>query len=237
MEYLKARVDRIRTRVSDDREDLIRDSRRKIAEAASALFRKKGFHQTSTADIAKEIGVSQGHLYQYILKKQDILLLMLEIAAEEYVEKLFSIPLRADSALDKLKLAITEYYKILDVHHNTTSALYSHGVDLDSKDRRILDNVEVDVTTLFKTILDQGVANGEFDELDTFVLAFNIVSLGHMWALKRNRFRGSLNVDGYIETQTRFVLTILNRRSIPAKSEKPSRPAIDKKQARATAKS
>ena len=222
MDYLKARVDQIRTRVSDDREDLIRESRRKIAAAASTLFRKKGFHQTSTSDIAKEIGVSQGHLYQYILKKQDILLLMLDIAAEEYSEKLFSIAERTESPVERLKIAISTYYHILDDHHNTTSALYSHAVDLDAKDRRILDNVEVDVTNLFKSIIDKGIEAGDFDPTDSFVVAFNIVSLGHMWALKRNRFRGLLNLDAYVEAQTQFVLKTLlagDRQERQGKSE------------------
>ena len=161
---------------------------------------------------------------------------MLEIAAEEYTARLFSIPYTTNTSIEKLKLAISEYYKILDAHHNTTSALYSHAVDLEPRDRRILDNVEVDVTNLFKAILEEGVAKGEFDELDSFVLAYNIVSLGHMWALKRNRFRGYLNVDGYIETQTRFVLTILNPRSISTKSGKPSEPAGGRKRAPVAAK-
>jgi AcrR family transcriptional regulator len=50
-----------------------RDARRQqILDAAAACFSRDGFHNTTTADIVRESGVSQGTLYLYFATKDDI---------------------------------------------------------------------------------------------------------------------------------------------------------------------
>ncbi len=40
-------------------------------------------------------------------------------------------------------------------------------------------------------------------------MAFNIVSLGHMWALKHYRFKGVMTLDAYVDAQVANVLKLL----------------------------
>ena len=55
--------------------DAQRESRRQqILDAARACFSRDGFHATTTADIVRESGVSQGTLYLYFATKDDIVL-------------------------------------------------------------------------------------------------------------------------------------------------------------------
>src|SRR5689334_17400016 len=50
-----------------------RESRRQlILDAALTCFSRDGFHATTTADIVRESGVSQGTLYLYFATKDDI---------------------------------------------------------------------------------------------------------------------------------------------------------------------
>lgn len=46
--------------------------RQEILDAALRCFSRDGFHQTTTADIVRESGVSQGSLYLYFATKEDI---------------------------------------------------------------------------------------------------------------------------------------------------------------------
>jgi len=46
--------------------------RQEILEAALRCFSRDGFHSTTTADIVRESGVSQGTLYLYFATKEDI---------------------------------------------------------------------------------------------------------------------------------------------------------------------
>jgi AcrR family transcriptional regulator len=54
--------------------DAQRESRRQqILEAARRCFSRDGFHATTTADIVRESGVSQGTLYLYFATKEDVI--------------------------------------------------------------------------------------------------------------------------------------------------------------------
>lgn len=209
MSDLKQRVAGIRSSISDGREELVQGSRRKIANAATKLFRKKGFHKTAIRDIAVEMGVSQGHIYQYISKKEDILLLMLEMAVDDYNERLFCLADTDEPPEALLRRAMQTYYTIIDRHRDKTTVLYNHTTSLDTRDRRLLDQVEVDVTRFFTALVERGVVAGNFATKDPFVVAFDIVSLGHMWALKHHRFKGVMDLDAYITRQTDVILRAL----------------------------
>jgi AcrR family transcriptional regulator len=55
--------------------DAKRETRRQqILDAARHCFSRDGFHNTTTADIVRESGVSQGALYLYFATKEDIIL-------------------------------------------------------------------------------------------------------------------------------------------------------------------
>jgi AcrR family transcriptional regulator len=45
----------------------------KIVEAARVVFGKKGYHDATMDDVAKEVGVSKGALYSYFKSKEDLL--------------------------------------------------------------------------------------------------------------------------------------------------------------------
>jgi AcrR family transcriptional regulator len=42
-------------------------------EAARVVFAKKGYHDATMDDVAKEVGVSKGALYSYFKSKEDLL--------------------------------------------------------------------------------------------------------------------------------------------------------------------
>lgn len=59
-------------------------NRSRILAAAAKLFTRKGFHGTSTRDIAAEAGVSLGNIYNHFSTKEEIFVLLLEKYEKEY---------------------------------------------------------------------------------------------------------------------------------------------------------
>lgn len=57
-------------------EILIKKRREQMVKAAVKLFQEKGFHRTTTREIAKAAGFSIGTLYEYIESKEDVLYLV-----------------------------------------------------------------------------------------------------------------------------------------------------------------
>ena len=60
------------------------DNKQRIIEAATKLFMRQGAHETSLADIAKELNISKGTLYYYYSTKSDLIFDVTDI----YMKKL-----------------------------------------------------------------------------------------------------------------------------------------------------
>lgn len=60
-------------RTSHQFEDIRKEKRHLILEAAIIIFAKKGYHAASIANIASEAGISKGLLYNYFSSKEDVL--------------------------------------------------------------------------------------------------------------------------------------------------------------------
>lgn len=63
---------------SSKREERIASRRKQILDAAARLFAERGFHLTTTRDIAGAVGVSEGTLYNYFQNKDDLLIGLLQ---------------------------------------------------------------------------------------------------------------------------------------------------------------
>ena len=76
--------------------------RRQILDAAAICFRRYGFHSSSMAQIAKEAGMSVGHIYRYFVGKEAIIAAIVRADVEDILEKMADFPL--DAANIKAKL-------------------------------------------------------------------------------------------------------------------------------------
>jgi TetR/AcrR family transcriptional regulator, cholesterol catabolism regulator len=66
---------------------LIHMKQKQIVEGAFSLFLQKGFHDTSTREIAEVCGISKGQLYHYIKSKEDIIFLTYSYVRDLWVKK------------------------------------------------------------------------------------------------------------------------------------------------------
>lgn len=68
------------------RERRVAARRAQILEAAASLFAEKGFHRTTTRDIAEAADVSEGTLYNYFDNKEDMLIgIMSTLGADQHL--------------------------------------------------------------------------------------------------------------------------------------------------------
>lgn len=204
---LHGKVKRIRSLVDDP--DLVAQNRAILIDTASKLFRANGFHSTSTRDIALHAGFSNGAIYQYILKKEDLIVLILSTVVETYEQKIYPLADSEGSPRDRLWKAVDAYYRTLDEHHAKTDLLYHNFSGFEPSTKSFLNDLEERVTSIFRTILVQGVKDGEFKPVNVVFVAHNIVSMAHMWALKRGRFRDVMSIDEYIAEQRRHLEAVL----------------------------
>jgi AcrR family transcriptional regulator len=84
------------------RERRVAARRAQILEAAARLFAEKGFHRTTTRDIAQAADVSEGTLYNYFDNKEDMLIgIMSTLGANQHLSAslIRSLPLDARNFL------------------------------------------------------------------------------------------------------------------------------------------
>ena len=63
------------------------DTRKRIVEAALALFAARGYHDTGIADILRESGVKRGSLYHYFSSKRELGLAVIDEMARLLAEE------------------------------------------------------------------------------------------------------------------------------------------------------
>lgn len=64
------------------------DRRQQILDAAQRCFKIHGFHRTTLRDIAREFGMSVGHIYNYFSNKEAIIEALVETQTQRFIDML-----------------------------------------------------------------------------------------------------------------------------------------------------
>lgn len=83
------------------------NKRERIIAAAAKLFGDKGYHDTTTAEIAESAGVAAGTIYIYFSSKEELLVAVFEEFLGTHMEKLSEGVARERTAKDKLVRLLT----------------------------------------------------------------------------------------------------------------------------------
>ena len=91
------------------KKDLTQQRREEIIEAAKRCFTARGIHATSMVDIAREFGMSTGHIYNYFPSKLAIIEEVTARGLEEFYRNTYAI----QSSLDSYEKTLKNMRKIL----------------------------------------------------------------------------------------------------------------------------
>jgi TetR/AcrR family fatty acid metabolism transcriptional regulator len=83
------------------------DKRRRILDAATSVFARKGYFAARVSEIAKKAGVADGTIYLYFRSKEDILVRLFDEVMSEHVEEAREA-VRALPSVPERLLAIAE---------------------------------------------------------------------------------------------------------------------------------
>lgn len=197
---------RIKSNIKDKK--LVDIRRQEIVNATVELFVKKGFHQTTVREIAKEFGMSMGALYDYIRSKEDILFLVCDHIHTSVSSKLKDSLVSDKGALENLKKAINDYFVIIDEIQDYILLLYQETKSLSRNAREYIFSAEKELTSIFEDILKQCIKEKSIriGNRQAKVVANNIMVLGQMWAFRRWLLHSNYSLKSYIKIQTKLIL-------------------------------
>ena len=105
------------------------DTRRKIYEAAMAMFREKGFDETTMRDIAAKAGVALGGAYYYFSSKDAIVLAFYREMQEASLSVVNEAIADKKKLKDRIRGVIDQRLKLLDPNRKFCAALFRHAPD------------------------------------------------------------------------------------------------------------
>lgn len=184
-----SRIGRRRAAAVEGNRENYQDRRTEIVGAAVALFRDRGYRQTSLADIAEAVGTERATLYYYFGSKEEILneavtpIVLGNTAIAEQIRD------SADSAPDKLRRLVTgllssyaEHYPLLYLYleenlSHVAKSREAWASEMRAVNRRYLAAIE--------GMIGDGIAAGTLRPLaDPRILAnglMGLVSWTHRW--------------------------------------------------------
>ena len=184
-------------------EQLIQTRRKQIVSAAITLFRVKGFHPTTTREIAKEAGFSIGTLYEYIRSKDDVLYLVCDSIFDEVTNKI-AVFQTADQTIEQLKQAIDVYYRLIDVMLDEFTIMYQETKSMPKEVMHYILNKELEMVSIFEKLIANSVDGLSKEEI--YVAANAIVVQGQSWAFRKWALHKHFTIGQFIEYNTNLAL-------------------------------
>ncbi|TWI59755.1 TetR family transcriptional regulator [Halalkalibacter nanhaiisediminis] len=187
---------------------LVKKRREQMIKGAVRLFTEKGFHRTTTREIAKESGFSIGTLYEYIGSKEDILYLVCDAIYDEVSDRLTQQLHTNSKGIERLKLAIAAYFQVVNDMQDEVLVMYQEAKSLPKEALPYVLQKELEMTEMIEKVIRDCVAEGVFQlsEPEIKLTAHNILVQGHMWTFRRWSIQKLFTLEEYTTLQIEQVL-------------------------------
>ncbi|MBP3952761.1 TetR/AcrR family transcriptional regulator [Bacillus suaedae] len=174
-----------------------------MVKAAVHLFTEKGFHRTTTREIAKASGFSIGTLYEYIRTKDDVLFLVCDSIYEEVQTRLQSLLTDDTKGIERLKNAITSYFQVIDEMQDEVLVMYQEVKSLPKEALSYVLEKEVEMTSMIEEVIRYCVREEVvfLTEKQVKLAAHNILVQGQMWTFRRWSIQKLYNIEDYTKLQ------------------------------------
>jgi TetR/AcrR family transcriptional regulator, cholesterol catabolism regulator len=164
-----------------------------ILEAAAQVFRQKGFHGASMADIAEAVNLQKASLYHHVSSKQEILFEILDRALELLLERISPIAHLEAPADERLRQMICEYLQILAENTDLSAVLLFEHRSLEGRQHaRHVPNRDR-FEALWREVLQDGVRTKRFVCEDIPVTARAILGIMN-WTITWYHPNGTLTI-------------------------------------------
>ena len=150
--------------------------RQQIEDAASALFRDRGYAATSVRDIAQALNLQGGSLYAHMASKEDVLWSIVLRAADAFNTEVGPQAASDRSAPLKLRQMVRGHVSVV-TSTQKDAAVFLHEWRFLSADRRAeIARRRDDYEALYRGVIEQGIDAGAFQRVDSRLTAMAILS-------------------------------------------------------------
>ena len=149
----------------------------RLMEAAAYEFAEKGFHATTTRDIASRAGLSPAGVYVHFASKEQLLFDLSERGHRAARDMLVRAVEAADNPTDALAAILGRFSQWHAEHHRIGRIVQYEFGHLTPEHRDIVLTLRKEIDAVVQSVLRDGVARGVFDLADIPVTALALTSL------------------------------------------------------------
>lgn len=189
--------------------ELVEKRRKQIIKASIRLFKEKGFHKTTTREIAKGSGFSIGTLYEYVRTKEDVLFLVYGAIYNKVHERLeMTIDYKRPS-IENLIAVVESYIRLMDDMQEEVVIMYQEMKSLKETTKEYVLEKERELVGMLKQLIRTCHPNA-ITERDAELIANNIFIQGQMWGFRRWALHKQFTLEEYTERQVYYLMRALS---------------------------
>tara|TARA_Y100001960_G_C14300844_1_gene646049 strand:- start:2 stop:607 length:606 start_codon:yes stop_codon:yes gene_type:complete len=197
-------------------ENLPKEERKsQIMEAAMRVFTQKGYSSARMDDIVAESGLSKGAIYHHYEGKKDVFLALIDHWETQTFPDFYSRSDKSRTASDTLRDFANEVIKVFKSRHYVFRAEVEFWSlsNQDDEVRKKSQELYEKIINLFELVINKGIRNKEFVEVDSRVMAIYILSVfqGINWFCIFNDKR--IKAEKFIKSSVEMVVAGLTRNS------------------------
>jgi AcrR family transcriptional regulator len=152
-------------------------TRARLLAAAVSAFAERGYHATTTRDIAAAAGMSPAALYVHHASKEELLYEIARRGHEEVLAALASCAAAGDPA-GQLRATVYAFAEFHVRSHTSARVINYELAALTPEHYTEINAARREIEWTFRRIIERGIGDGSFDLADARMPALAIVSLG-----------------------------------------------------------
>ncbi len=150
--------------------------------SAATVFAEKGFHGSSTKDIAERMGIQQGSLYYYFKSKEEALGEVCLFGISDYVDRMTGIAASDQPFESKLMATITSHLSSYREKNEALKVYNDERLYLPETKRTTLKSLGSGYRQLLEKIFEEGVQSGALrDSIDCHFAAQAVIGICNAW--------------------------------------------------------
>jgi TetR/AcrR family transcriptional regulator, cholesterol catabolism regulator len=199
-----------RDRIKVKKEKVAVKNLAKIFDATLRISNEKGFASMSLRDLSREAGLSMGALYSYISSKEELLDMVQQQGRSLVFHILGSHLENIADPREKLEAGIHVHLYLSEVVQPWFYFSYMETKNLPRGVHRKAIEAELYTEKIFEGIIEEGMKQGVFREVDPQMAAAALKALLQDWYLKRWKYeRRRLEVEQYAQFVIGLMFTYL----------------------------
>jgi AcrR family transcriptional regulator len=138
------------------------DAAQRLLEAAADAFAAKGFHATTTRDIASRAGLSPAGVYVHFASKEDLLFQLSRAGHEAARDMLVAAAETAATPTDALRSIMRQFAQWHAEHFRVARIVQYEFQNLTPEHREAVLGLRKDIDAVVRDVITAGVASAEF---------------------------------------------------------------------------